>query len=198
MKLLIILIIAISLSCNNTPTTATSQGITNKDSSTNETVNTDSKITDSSNVIPSNPEMPKDALKVDTLKIAAAFNIFAASASMSIAQDDVEYAWTGIWWAWNDHGPCTQEWLCKTHIGNFQIKFGDGYLPGQPQLVHRWFNSAHDCIKHAKDAVSSNPVDRGLAVTWVMASQIHNKAYYEWLRNHGDAVLEALKRIPRT
>lgn len=113
----------------------------------------------------------------------------------AIQQSDDEIAWTGVAWAWGNDGPCTQTWMCMTHVGNFEISFSDGNF-GFGKVVHRMGNSAHDCIQNAKDAMKPPHPDRGLAVAWVMASQIHNKPYYEWLRLHGDAVLNALRRIP--
>lgn len=119
--------------------------------------------------------------------------------NMSIAEDDVQVAYQGIIWAWNNHGPCTRFVLCATYIGNFEITFGDGKI-GFSKLVQRLTTSAHNCIQNAKNALLGdnhngiNP-DRGLAVAWVMASQIHNKPYYEWLKEHGDAVIKALSMV---
>ena len=120
-------------------------------------------------------------------------------AELSINSDDVSTAYVGVLWAWNDNSPCSQILLCATYIGNFEITFGNGGL-GFTGVVQRITTSAHDCIKNAKDALMGqnkdgvNP-DRGLAVAWVMASQIHNKPYYEWLKTHGDAVVAALGMI---
>src|SRR4051812_48270226 len=105
---------------------------------------------------------------------------------LSVTSDDVSTAYVGISWAWNNYAPCSNLILCASYIGNFEINFGTGGL-GFSRIVQRITTSAHDCIKNAKDALLGlnhdgvNP-DHGLAVAWVMASQIHNKPYYEWLR----------------
>jgi hypothetical protein len=120
-------------------------------------------------------------------------------AELALDSGDVETAYANIIWAWNDHGPCTRFILCATYIGNFEITFSNGSI-GFNQVVQRLTTSAHDCIQKAKDALlgpngDGNNPNFALAVTWVMASQIHNKPVYEWLRTHGDAVIAALGMV---
>jgi len=125
--------------------------------------------------------------------------------AVALNTDEDQLAWEGIWWAWNDDGPCTKEWLCKTYIGNFSI-FYNGHWNPFSQLVQRWTTSAHDCMTNALDALKikhsgekneSQEIDHGLAIAWAMASQIHNEPYKEWQRTHGDAVIRALLRLRR-
>lgn len=116
--------------------------------------------------------------------------LFELSESISIASSDVEIATAHIRWAWGNYGPCTRFPLCATYIGNFEIVFSDGNISFR-NIVQRLTTSAHDCIANAKNALGRN--DRGLAVAWVMASQIHNSPVYDWLKNHGDAVITALR-----
>ena len=111
----------------------------------------------------------------------------------SLASDDVETARINILWAWNDHGPCTRFWLCFTYIDSVGIKFDNGDF-GPIVNIQRLTTSAHDCIQKAKDEKGKN--HRAMAVQWVMASQIHNKPLYDWLKGHGDAVIAALDLVP--
>lgn len=114
----------------------------------------------------------------------------------SVASSDVQFAYSNILWAWNNNGPCSNFLLCWTYFDSFgvNITFGDGSIAPFAH-VYRDGKSAHSCIQAAKDALSANPPNRGLAVEWVMASQIHNKGVFEWLKNHPDAVVQALGSI---
>jgi hypothetical protein len=121
------------------------------------------------------------------------------ASDLNITSSDLETAWGAVRWSWGNDAPCSNIKLCATHIDNITIIFG--VIPiDLKHLVQRLTTSAHDCIVNAKKALmgingdGQNP-DHGLAVAWVMASQIHNKPMYDWLRTHGDAVLQALYRI---
>ena len=109
---------------------------------------------------------------------------------------DVQKALVNEKWAWNDHGPCTWVVLCATYFDNFgvNIDFSDGSVVPFAH-VQRLTTSAHDCIQNAKNALTQSPPDRGLAVEWVMASQIHNKPLMDWMRTHPDAVVAALAQV---
>jgi hypothetical protein len=114
-----------------------------------------------------------------------------SSEALAASPDEVE-ASNHIVWAWNNHGPCTQAVLCATYVDHFGITFKDGSF-GAFIKVQRLTTSAHDCIVQAKKAKAEG--NRGLAVEWVMASQIHNRGAYVWLRDHADAVITALDRV---
>lgn len=112
--------------------------------------------------------------------------------SNSVTSSDVDTALLHIRWAWNDHGPCTRFWLCATYIDDFGISFSDGNF-GIRVGIYRLHKSAHECIVKAKEERTNG--NKAQAVQWVMASQIHNRPVYEWLRNHGDAVITALDQV---
>lgn len=137
--------------------------------------------------------------KFDFEKFKESLSELSVSPVASIVENDDQIAFSHISWAWGNTGPCTRFILCATYIGNFEITFSDGNI-GFNRIIQRLTTSAHDCIANAKKALRGpnrdgvNP-DRGLAVGWVMASQIHNRPVYDWLRNHGDAVIRALGRI---
>lgn len=114
---------------------------------------------------------------------------------------DINRAYNDVKWAWDDHGPCTKVVLCATYFDHFgvNITFSDGSVVPFAH-VQRLTTSAHDCIQNAKDALfkatpQKNPANRGLAVEWVMASQIHNRSEMEWLRTHPDAVIAAVGNV---
>lgn len=135
---------------------------------------------------------------IDTLVHALSFSQSLAPAA-SILSSDLETAYLYVKWAWDDTGPCSQEPLCSTYIGNFEITF-NGSMVGFRQVVARLGISAHACIVNAKKSLLGPKKDGynpnyGLAVAWVMASQIHNKAVSEWIRNHGDATIRALSMV---
>ena len=147
------------------------------------------------------PTLPADWIKVMLKQgIGINTNMIFDKVDQAITKSDETIAREGIIWAWGNTGPCTQELLCKTYVGNFFIVFKGSVWPFKDMIL-RWFNSAHDCIQNAINALKGSPghkaddvqiPDRALAVAWVMASQIHNKSYYEWLRTHGDAVVNVL------
>jgi hypothetical protein len=119
----------------------------------------------------------------------------------SILANDVDTAWLHIRWAWGNNGPCSNFLLCWTYIDSAGIEFSNGHF-GPFVKIYRDGKSAHACIQAALDALYPNDPqhvssDRGLAVEWVMASQIHNRPVFDWLRTHGDAVITALGFIPR-
>lgn len=116
----------------------------------------------------------------------------SAAESTNPANPAVEHAYSHILWAWNDHGPCTRFWICLTYVNSVGIRWENGEVT-PTFAVWRGARSAHECIQNAKDALSAgNP---GLAVEWVMASQVHNPPVKQWLHDHPDAVVAALQRI---
>lgn len=81
---------------------------------------------------------------------------------------------------------------CNTYFESLgvAIAFGDG---GISPFVHaqRLTATSRDCIKAAR--VYLDEGDRSLAVQWAMAARIENTRVRDWLGNHPDAVLEALR-----
>jgi len=130
--------------------------------------------------------------------------VHAASADPSAA--DIQNAYKNELWAWNDHGRCSRLLLCATYFDAWgaNITFSDGSIVPFAH-VQRLTTSAHDCIQNAKNALrgkppagngdQGEPPNKGLAVQWVMASQIHNPPLKEWMRTHPDAVIAALNMI---
>jgi len=108
-------------------------------------------------------------------------------------QTDIQKAYQNELWAWNDNGPCSQFLLCATYFDSWGVNltFSDGSVAPFAH-VQRLTTSAHDCIQNAKNAL---PGQKGLAVEWVMASQIHNPDLLNWMKNHPDAVIAALSQI---
>jgi hypothetical protein len=123
------------------------------------------------------------------------FRANGSAAALAVPGSDVDHAWTAVNWAWHDDGPCTRFVLCWTYINGAGIAFSDGRV-GPFVQIYRDGKSAHSCIQSALDALYGNPSNPGLAVEWVMASQIHNPPEKDWLQNHPDAVIAALLRIP--
>jgi len=84
--------------------------------------------------------------------------------------------------------------LCATYFDHFglNLKFENGSVVPFAH-VQRLTTSAHDCIQNAKNALTNG--DRGLAVEWVIASQIHNKELMNWYAAHPDAVIAALLSV---
>jgi len=119
-------------------------------------------------------------------------NVTVSTTAVLANGDDVAIAFGAIDWAWKDDGPCTRFALCMKYVNDVGITWGDGsFMPSFG--VWRGPRSAHSCIQNAKDDVNAG--QRGRAVEWVMASQIHNPPVKEWLRTHPDAVIAALAQI---
>jgi hypothetical protein len=138
----------------------------------------------------------------DSLKLVAAIKAAVDSAkkapkpattqkldATNAVDPDVAFARSHIDWADGNNGPCSNFWLCVTYIDHASITFKDGDF-GVRVGIWRGNTSAHDCIVNAKQALKEG--NRGLAVEWVMAAQIHNPPVKDWLRTHPDAVVAAL------
>jgi hypothetical protein len=130
--------------------------------------------------------------------LAAGFLLTAAHAQDSPpppyvpSQSDVNEATRDVRLAWRDFNTCRRVTACEAYFESFgvAISFGDGSI--RPfSHVQRLTASAHDCIRNARFALEQG--DRPLAVQWVMASRIENIPRRDWLGNHPDAVLEALR-----
>jgi len=94
--------------------------------------------------------------------------------------------------AWRQFEPCVSQDLCNRFFDSFGLAlvFADGSTKPFAH-VQRLIASGHDCIQKAKSYLAQGePV---LAVQWVLASQSDVRTR-DWLRDHPDAVLEALRR----
>lgn len=108
------------------------------------------------------------------------------------AAADVAEANRYIRQAWNDYSHCHRAAACDTYFESFgvAISFGDGsFVPFSH--VQRLTATSHDCIKTAMAYLHQG--DKSLAVQWAMASRIENTRARDWLGNHPEAVLEALR-----
>lgn len=103
---------------------------------------------------------------------------------------DASRAFADVNWAWSDRGPCSDVLLCATYLGDFSIKLHlDGTIT--PVLhVQRLTTSAHDCIQRALEALAHG--DKALAVSWVVATQLHNQDEMDWLGTHSNLVVSTL------
>ena len=117
-----------------------------------------------------------------------------ASTAVSVPGEDLKKAASEIRGSWRDYDKCTRSKVCSSYFESFGvgITFGDGEIVPFAH-VQRLTASRHDCIMNARDALDRG--DRGMAVQWVMASQMLEPLDRNWLGDHPDAVLEALRHI---
>ncbi|MFL6603875.1 MAG: hypothetical protein ACJ8R9_21460 [Steroidobacteraceae bacterium] len=116
----------------------------------------------------------------------------AESQMTAPAEADVNTAIGYVKDAWNDFTHCRRPSACNTYFESFgvAISFGDGSIAPFAH-VQRLTATSRDCIKTARALLEQG--DRSLALQWVMAARIENKRVRDWLGNHPDAVLEALR-----
>jgi len=72
------------------------------------------------------------------------------------------------------------------------MPFGDGSIAPFAH-VQRLTATSRACIKRAKALLGQG--DKSLAVQWAMAARLENRRVRDWLGNHPDAVLEALRQV---
>lgn len=116
------------------------------------------------------------------------------SASRAPVRDaDLKQAITEIRASWRDYEKCARTKLCSAYFDSFGVglTFNDGTLVSFAH-VQRLTASRHDCIVNAHDALEHG--DLGMAVQWVMAAQMQEPLDRNWLGDHPDAVIEALRR----
>ena len=118
----------------------------------------------------------------------------SASTPVVIPADDLKQAESLIRASWHDYEKCQHSKICSAYFESFGvgITFADGEIVPFAHL-QRLTTSRHDCIQNARDAAGRG--DRALAVQWVMASQMLVPRDRNWLGDHPDAVLEALRHI---
>jgi len=92
-----------------------------------------------------------------------------------------------------DFTHCRRASACTTYFETFGVAmpFGDGSIAPFAH-TQRLTATSRDCVKTARAYLEQG--DKSLAVQWAMASRIENTRVREWLGNHPDAVLEALRR----
>jgi hypothetical protein len=117
-----------------------------------------------------------------------------AATAVAIPADDLKKAGSEIRASWHDYDKCTRSKVCSSYFESFGVglTFGDGEIVPFAH-VQRLTASRHDCIVNARDALDHG--NRGMAVQWVMASQMLEPLDRNWLGDHPDAVLEALRQI---
>ena len=117
-----------------------------------------------------------------------------AATAVSIPADDLKKAGSEIRASWHDYDKCTRSKVCSSYFESFGVglTFGDGEIVPFAH-VQRLTASRHDCIVNARDALDHG--NRGMAVQWVMASQMLEPLDRNWLGDHPDAVLAALRQI---
>ncbi len=110
-----------------------------------------------------------------------------------IPPEDLQKALSEVRASWRNYEKCARMKLCSAYFESFGVglTFNDGRL--EPfSHTQRLTASQHDCIVNARDALGRG--DRALAVQWVMASQMQEPLNRNWLGDHPDAVLEALRQ----
>src|SRR3569833_684967 len=107
---------------------------------------------------------------------------------------DVEQATNYLKAAANDFTNCRRPSACYAYFDSFgvAIPFADGSVVPFAH-VQRLSATARECIKKAKALEEEG--NRSLAVQWAMAARIENRTIRDWLGNHPDAVLVALRRV---
>ena len=135
------------------------------------------------------PTQPASPAQPASLALAA-----DATTVVSIPADDLKKAGSEIRASWHDYDKCTRSKVCSSYFESFGVglTFGDGEIVPFAH-VQRLTASRHDCIVNARDALDHG--NRGMAVQWVMASRMLEPLDRNWLGDHPDAVLAALREI---
>jgi hypothetical protein len=118
----------------------------------------------------------------------------STAAAAPVSSVDIKKAISQIRNASRNYVPCDRASQCTAYFESFGVAltFGDGTMA---PFAHeqRLKQSAHDCIQNAREALLRG--DRALAVQWVMAAHMEDPLTRNWLGDHPDAVLEALRRF---
>ena len=138
------------------------------------------------------PAMGQSAAPTDASAPAPAANADAPPAPVSDA--DIKKAISQIRKASRSYAPCDRPLRCSGSFDSFgvAITFSDGTMAAFSH-EQRLKQSGHDCILNARAALLRG--DRALAVQWVMAAHLDDPLTRNWLGDHPDAVLEALRRF---
>jgi hypothetical protein len=127
------------------------------------------------------------------LLMATAAHSQAADPQAPVSAADINTATSSVKRAWNDFNRCSLPSACNAYFDSFgvAISFGDGSIAPFAH-VQRLNTRSHDCIKNARAYLEQG--NKSMAVQWVMASRVENTGVRDWLGDHPDAVLEALRR----
>ena len=133
------------------------------------------------------------AQAADSAPTGSAAPPVSSESSTPIPADDLRKALSEIRSSWREFEKCSRSKVCSDYFESFGvgITFNDGTLVPFAH-VQRLKASRHDCIVNARDALDRG--DRAMAVQWVMASRMLEPLDRNWLGDHPDAVLEALRR----
>ena len=116
-----------------------------------------------------------------------------APAPAPVSNADIRKAVSQIRNASRSYAPCERVSQCSAYFDSFGVAltFNDGTMA---PFAHeqRLKQSGHECIQNARKAVQQG--ERALAVQWVMAAHMDDPLTRNWLGDHPDAVLEALRR----
>jgi hypothetical protein len=117
-----------------------------------------------------------------------------ANAPTPVSKPDIRKAVSRIRRAYRKNVPCRDVGHCALYFDSFgaALTFNDGTIA---PFVHeqRLERSDRDCIQEARAALSRG--DRAMAVQWAMAAYIDDPLTRNWLADHPDAVLEALRHF---
>ncbi len=116
-----------------------------------------------------------------------------SASSAPVPDADLKKALAEIRAAWRNYEKCDRSKVCSAYFESFGVglSFNDGTIVSFAH-VQRLTASKHDCIVNAHDALDRG--DRAMAVQWVMASQMLEPLDRNWVGDHLDAVIEALRR----
>ena len=116
-----------------------------------------------------------------------------AASSAPVPDADLKKALSEIRASWRNYEKCDRSKVCSAYFESFGVglSFNDGTIVSFAH-VQRLTASKHDCIVNAHDALDRG--DRAMAVQWVMASQMLEPLDRNWVGDHPDAVIEALRR----
>lgn len=111
----------------------------------------------------------------------------------AVQERDVKTALSEMTSAWHDYVRCNRPRSCSVYFESYGVAltFNDGTITPFSH-TQRLAASGHDCIVNARAALAHG--DRGLAVQWVMASNLQDLLVRNWMAEHPDAVIAALNR----
>ena len=114
--------------------------------------------------------------------------------SVTVPPADVDQATAYLKSAANDFTNCRRPSVCEAYFDSFgiAISLADGSIHPYSH-VQRLSATSRECIKKAKALEQEG--DRILAVQWAMAARVENRTVRDWLGNHPDAVLAALRKV---
>ena len=111
-----------------------------------------------------------------------------------VPRADLAQATTYLKSAIADFTTCRRPSACNAYFDTFgiAISFADGSI--SPFLhVQRLMTTSRECVKKAKSLEEEG--NRSMAVQWAMAAKVENRTVRDWLGNHPDAVLAALRQV---